>query len=212
MSPAAITSAAPAPANGTKKSVVSSTKAIITPSSRLPDGPSDSVPAWVKPDLSRLLRVEHLPGSFASRSVSLVNVPAGAVFARITNPTPATCAYSSVQASRDLHIELNCDLVYINHSCRPSLVFDMVRWEIRVSSELEGGVKAGDELTFFYPSTEWDMAQPFECCCKQAECRGTISGAKDMSAEVLGNYWLNPHIEELLEEKRISGSEGNGTK
>ncbi|KAF2713895.1 hypothetical protein K504DRAFT_488196 [Pleomassaria siparia CBS 279.74] len=205
MSPPAITRDNPSPVNGVSKSVVSSTKAGITPSTSLPHGPSHSAPpAWVKPDLSRLLRVEHYPGSFASRSVSLVDLPAGAVFARITNPTPATRAYSSVQASRDLHIELNCDLVYINHSCRPSLVFDMERWEIRVGSESK--LKVGDELTFFYPSTEWQMAQPFDCSCKQAECKGTISGAKDMPETVLQHYWLNPHIEELLQEKRMLGN------
>ncbi|ORY17501.1 hypothetical protein BCR34DRAFT_474804 [Clohesyomyces aquaticus] len=208
MSPAAIIKAAPPQSNGTAKTVpISSVKPIITPSSVLPHTRGDSVPAWVQPDLSQLLRVEHLPGSFTSRSVSLVDLPAGAVFARISNPTPATVAYTSVQASRDLHIELNCDLVYINHSCRPTLVFDMTRWEVRVSSDLVGGLKAGDELTFFYPSTEWDMAQPFDCRCREASCKGTISGAKDMAPSVLSEYWLNAHIEELLQEK----SSSNGT-
>ncbi|PSN75599.1 hypothetical protein BS50DRAFT_568204 [Corynespora cassiicola Philippines] len=211
MSPAAISNSAPVAANGKKTNAVSSVNPVITPSTILPPTPSNEIPAWVKPDLSRLLRVEHLPGSFASRSVSLVSLPAGAVFARISNPTPATCAYTSVQASRDLHIELNCDLVYINHSCRPTLVFDMARWEVRVSDNLEGGLKAGDELTFFYPSTEWDMAQPFECRCKEAACRGTISGAKDMDAAVLRKYWLSAHIQELLEEKNGgSGVAANG--
>lgn len=159
------------------------------------------IPAWVKPDLTRLLRVEHLEGDFASRSVSLVTLPADAVFARITNPTPASCAYTSVQASRNLHIELNCDLVYINHSCRPTLVFDMQRWEVRVNPDLEEGLKAGDELTFFYPSTEYDMAQPFKCRCGEKECRGTIAGAKDMPFDVLRKYWLSSHIREMLQEK-----------
>jgi hypothetical protein len=170
-----------------------------------------SIPAWVKPDLNRLLRVEHLPGAFAARSVSLVDLPAGAVFARINNPTPANCAYTSVQASRTLHIELNCDLVYINHSCRPTLIFDMARWEVRVNPDLKEGLHTGDELTFFYPSTEWDMAQPFDCLCKQAECRGRITGAKDMPAEVLSKYWINPHIEELLQENGVTLGKGNGS-
>ncbi|KAJ4349648.1 uncharacterized protein N0V89_008265 [Didymosphaeria variabile] len=200
MSPAAITSSAPPPTNGKTATIKSPAKPIIAPSSVLPNGTNDGVPAWVKPDLSRLLRVEHLEGDFAARSVSLVDLPAGATFARITNPTPATCAYTSVQASRDLHIELNCDLVYINHSCRPTLVFDMLKWEVRVNPEMKGGLTAGEELTFFYPSTEYDMAQPFECRCQEKECRGTISGAKDMSSDVLRQYWLNPHIEELLQE------------
>jgi hypothetical protein len=143
MSPAATT-----PANGNN----STTKSTTTP----------EIPAWVQPDLTRLLRVEHREGSFASLSRSLVTLPPGAVFARITNPTPATCAYSSVQASETLHIELNCDLVYINHSCAPTLIFDMVAWEVRVNPDLQRGLREGDELTFFYPSTEWEMSQPFD--------------------------------------------------
>jgi hypothetical protein len=194
--PAAISSTPPPASNGAHKS---STKTTPAPPTLLPETSSSTIPAWVQPDLTRLLRVERNPGSFASRSVSLVNLPANSIFARISNPTPATVAYSSVQASRDLHIELNCDLLYINHSCRPKLVFDMQRWEVRVSSD--GDLKEGDELTFFYPSTEWHMSQPFECGCKEKVCRGKISGAKDMDEKVLSEYWLNAHIEEMLAEK-----------
>ncbi|CAE7211097.1 hypothetical protein P3342_012149 [Pyrenophora teres f. teres] len=196
MSPSAV-SAQPPHTNGKTSS---STKPTV-PAPPPNNDSSSKIPAWVKPDLTRLLRVEHAPGSFTSRSVSLVSLPPGALFARITNPTPATVAYSSVQASRDLHIELNSDLVYINHSCAPSLVFDMARWEIRVSDKGEG-LKEGDELTFFYPSTEWDMAQPFDCLCKKKECVGRVAGARDMDESVLGRYWLNAHVEELLEERR----------
>ena len=180
------------------------TETIMSPSS-LNESPklslsTDGVPAWVKPDLNRLLRVEHLEGDFAARSISLVDLPAGAIFARITTATPATCAYSSVQASRDLHIELNSDLVYTNHSCRPNLIFDMQKWEVRVNPALKAGLKAGDELTFFYPSTEWHMSQPLDCRCQEKQCLGRITGAKDMPNEVLSQYWLNPHIEELLKQ------------
>ncbi|KAF2025081.1 hypothetical protein EK21DRAFT_93550 [Setomelanomma holmii] len=201
MSQAAITTTTSPAANGIPHAIKSFTKPIITTSSRetvLPPTPSSTIPAWVQPDLTRLLRVERNPGSFASRSISLVTLPPYAIFARISNPTPATVAYSSVQASRDLHIELNCDLVYVNHSCDPSLVFDMQRWEVRVG---EKGIKEGEELTFFYPSTEWDMAQPFECLCGMEKCVRRVTGAKDMSRDVLGGYWLSGHIQELLEEK-----------
>lgn len=63
------------------------------------------------------------------------------------------------------------------------------------------GLSVGDELTFFYPSTEWDMAQGFSCFCGTPTCRGTIRGAKNMSSRELEGVWLNPHIRELLEER-----------
>lgn len=67
------------------------------------------------------------------------------------------------------------------------------------------GLAVGQELTFFYPSTEWDMAQGFDCFCGAKTCRGFISGAKNMSKKQLEGMWLNAHIRELLEEKEKAG-------
>lgn len=67
---------------------------------------------------------------------------------------------------------------------------------------------------FFYPSTEWDMAQPFDCLCGTETCRGRISGAGDMTAEQLSGLFLNKHIHELHEQKAANGNgpvaSGNG--
>ena len=198
MSPSAVlTTSSPTPTPASKTSINPTTQ----------NGTHEEIPAWVNPDLTRLMRVEKRPGAFASASYSLVSLPAGAVFARITSPTPATVAYSSVQAAKNLHIELNCDLVYINHSCSPTLIFDMKRWEVRVNPDLERGLREGDELTFFYPSTEWSMAQPFECLCKTGMCKGTIKGARDMRVSDLDDYWLSEHVKELLHE-RDAGRKG----
>lgn len=75
------------------------------------------------------------------------------------------------------------------------------------------GLKAGQELTFFYPSTEWDMAQGFDCFCGSEKCLGYISGAKNLSRNDLKGHWLSGHIRELLAEEReieMNGNEVNG--
>jgi len=154
--------------------------------------------------LTERLQVERSQKAFASRAVSLVDLPAGAVFSKITGTKPGTKAYTSVQVSPDSHIELESSLVFCNHSCDPSLVFDMSQMEVRVIDARP--LKAGDALTFFYPSTEWDMVQPFECNCGSERCKGSIRGVKDMSEEVLSEYWLNPHIEKMLAERRETKS------
>ncbi|CEJ53685.1 galactose-proton symport [Penicillium brasilianum] len=146
------------------------------------------------------LRVNRSTKAFGSGAYSLIDLPAGAVFAPITGTTPGHKAYTSVQTGRDSHIELNSDLVFCNHSCAPSLVFDMARMEVRVVDDKP--LKAGDALTFFYPSSEWEMDQPFQCTCGARECRGWISGAKTMDPEELEGYWLNAHIVELLNERK----------
>lgn len=51
------------------------------------------------------------------------------------------------------------------------------------------------------------MAQPFDCFCGSAACRGKIAGARDMSPKQLEGLWLNGHIHELKDEQ---GREGAG--
>ncbi|KAJ5645887.1 hypothetical protein N7490_002259 [Penicillium lividum] len=168
----------------------------MTTAAPVPAAPAlrNEFPAPTHPDR---LQVNRSTEAFGSGAFSLIDLPAGALFAKITNATPGKKAYTSVQTGPDTHIELNSDLVYCNHSCAPSLVFDMSRMEVRVVDDRP--LKAGDELTFFYPSTEWDMDQPFQCTCGAASCRGMITGAKAMPVDVLGQYWMNPHILALLQ-------------
>jgi len=152
-----------------------------------------------------VMRVVQQPGSFASYSVSTTALPPGALMARLACPPmtlTGTRRWSSVQVSENQHVELNCDFLYINHSCEPSLEFHVVPddseqpvIEVRVAATKE--LQLGNELTFFYPSTEWEMDQPFQCECGTASCKGTISGAKDMTGEQLRGYFLNAHIEDL---------------
>lgn len=162
----------------------------------------------VVPDLATRLHVERSEKAFGSRAVSRVDLPAGALFARITTATSGSKAYSSVQTSEDSHIELNSELLYCNHSCSPSLVFDMSKFEVRVNPEKD--LRKGEVLTFWYPSSEWEMAQPFDCTCGTSMCRGTISGAKDMDEKVLREYWLNPHIERMLDSRAGTKTGQNG--
>jgi len=152
-------------------------------------------------DVNTIIEVRRSPKAFSSFARSLIDLPAGALFAHITTATPAKKAYTTVQTGPNTHIELNSDLVYCNHSCDPSLIFDMATMEVRV---VEGrDLRVGDALTFFYPSSEWSMAQPFECGCGagSGKCLGRISGANDINERVLRGYWLNRHIERMLEER-----------
>ncbi|QDS72236.1 hypothetical protein FKW77_005661 [Venturia effusa] len=151
-------------------------------------------------DLKDRLYVERSEKAFGSRAISLVDLPAGSLFLKITKATPSSKAYTSVQTGPNSHIELNSDIVFINHSCRPSVNFDMEKMEVRVSDDRD--LRKGDPLTFFYPSTEWDMAQPFECNCGESVCKGLIDGAGKMNEGLVREYWLNGHTERMLDERR----------
>ena len=59
-------------------------------------------------------------------------------------------------------------------------------------------LKAGDEITFFYPSTEYTMAQPFPCWCGAKECIRIVAGAYYVPVSQLSGFYVNKHIREAI--------------
>ncbi|KAG9248608.1 hypothetical protein BJ878DRAFT_4954 [Calycina marina] len=162
-------------------------------------------PTWTQPSHPNVQEVQIKLGDYATRSVSKVDLRPFEVLADLNFPpcTKASVAtYATVQMGQHEHLSLNSDLVYINHSCEPSLIFDTGNMKVIAGPK---GLKKGDELTFFYPSTEYTMAQCFECICSTLSCRGFISGAEKVKAVNPSKLsdstalWLNKHIAELLD-------------
>lgn len=103
--------------------------------------------------------------------------------------------YLTVQVGEDEHIHLSPEfLQYINHSCQPNILFNTDTMQLECLRD----IKAGDELCFFYPATEWDMAQPFECLCGSGNCIKQVQGAKYLTKDVLNNYKLTAFIQNML--------------
>jgi len=112
--------------------------------------------------------------------------------------TQGHATYLTVQTGTSTHITLMPEfLQYINHSCAPNVFFDTTAMQLVCLSALN----PGDELTFFYPSTEWDMAQPFVCNCGNKNCLQLINGASHLSVETLRQYRLTDFIKEQAKEK-----------
>ncbi|WEW59300.1 hypothetical protein PRK78_004769 [Emydomyces testavorans] len=152
--------------------------------------------------------------SFCLTAVAVHDIPAHSLFATNTSTTLAsTKDYSTVQISKTEHIRLNSDLLYCNHSCDPNIRFVTATLAANPKPELEAAVTgvlevwslrdiaAGEELRFFYPSTEWEMSQPFRCACGAEDCLGWVDGAKNLPAKVLSRHWLSGHIESLVAER-----------
>jgi hypothetical protein len=62
-------------------------------------------------------------------------------------------------------------------------------------------IRKGDELFYFYPSTEWEMAEPFQCLCGSPNCLGRIAGAAHLSKDVIQNYRFSVFISQQLNNK-----------
>lgn len=106
--------------------------------------------------------------------------------------------YLTVQVDVDKHILLYPEhLQYINHSCDPNVFFDTHAMKIVALKP----IGEGDEMTFFYPSTEWHMAQPFACFCGSSNCLREIRGAAHIPADILSTYKLTRFIQQQLHER-----------
>lgn len=138
--------------------------------------------------------VDNQKAFFASRSYDPGDVVATFSAARVqSEPT-----YLTVQVDVDKHILLHPEhLQYINHSCDPNVFFDTHLMEIVALKQ----IAEGDEMTFFYPSTEWDMVQPFKCHCGTSRCLGEIRGAAHIAPEIIQTYTLTRFIQQQLHDR-----------
>src|SRR5512140_2251923 len=99
----------------------------------------------------------------------------------------------TVQIGIDQHVEVK-ELASMNHSCNPSTILDTTRMLVFAARDLA----PGDELTFFYPSTEWEMSSPFICLCGAPNCIHVVAGARFLPLSTLEHHFLNHHIRELM--------------
>ena len=176
---------------------------------------ADPVPpafSLTRGDLQDILEYSTTP--FGQTSViSRVARTRGSHLCYITNHSAVPEAtWSSFQSSRTHHAELNSALVYMNHSCDPTVELVVqtldpnasypngVAGEVRVARDRD--LRIGDHVTFFYPSTEW-ATRPFQCLCRSEgkKCIGMQKGAKFLSKEVLDQYFINNHIHDLVAER-----------
>lgn len=103
--------------------------------------------------------------------------------------------YLTVQIGNGKHITLQpLFLQYINHSCEPNVFFNTTTMQLTALKEIE----MDEELTFFYPSTEWLMIQPFNCYCGSRDCLGEIRGAAFLPKSAWKKYKLTDFIQQQL--------------
>ncbi|MFM7646142.1 MAG: SET domain-containing protein-lysine N-methyltransferase [Sphingomonadales bacterium] len=107
-------------------------------------------------------------------------------------------SYLTVQVGTNKHIMLQPSfLQYINHSCEPNCFFDTTTKKVLALADIANG----EELGFFYPSSEWEMQQPFQCFCGTPSCIGEIKGAAFLNREQVAHYRFTDYISQRLTRK-----------
>jgi len=113
-------------------------------------------------------------------------------------PIPTASLYDkpnqfTVQIGINQHVEVK-ELSALNHACDPSVILDTTRLLVFAARDL----KVGDELTFFYPSTEWEMSSPFICLCGASNCIHVVAGARYLPLSTLEGHFLNYHVRQAM--------------
>ena len=123
-------------------------------------------------------------GLFASKDIR-----AGSVIFHLKGCV-STCANKySIQLSRNKHLDFppvrkpNDDLdyawQYLNHSCDPNGYLNAAEYCFRALRN----ISKGEEITFNYLATEYELASPFRCGCRSVNCFGLIRGNKFLTAD-----------------------------
>lgn len=91
----------------------------------------------------------------------------------IDHPTKYT-----IQLDEHRHVLTNDSLWQsMNHGCEPNVRIDVDKREMIAIRP----IKAGEELTFNYNTTEWAMTSPFTCGCGAPSCAREIRGFKHLT-------------------------------
>lgn len=131
---------------------------------------------------------------------ALRSYQAGDVIAHFSAGTiSAEPTYLTVQIGIGKHITLQpAFLQYINHGCEPNVFFNTTTMQLIALKDID----VESEMTFFYPSTEWKMTQPFTCYCGTPSCIGEIKGAAYLSNAIHEKYQLTDFIQQQLAKRK----------
>ncbi len=99
----------------------------------------------------------------------------------------------TVQIAKDKHTHVG-KLAALNHSCDPNVILDTENMLMIARRDIE----KGEELSFFYPSTEWEMQAPFICLCGATNCIHVVAGARFLPLSTLETQYLSKHIREQM--------------
>lgn len=110
--------------------------------------------------------------------------------------------YSIQIGERQHGLLVPIELTFMNHACDPSAAIRVDHLQVVALRD----IAEGEQITFFYPSLEWQMAEPFPCNCGSPRCLRWISGAADLPDAVLDRHVLSPAIQGLRAQHRLAPS------
>ena len=88
------------------------------------------------------------------------------------------------------------DITKVNHSCNPNCGINLNKSGAHDFIAIRT-IEVGDEVTFDYAMRNYDIEYfPNKCCCGASNCRGSITGWKDLPDSLKLNYkgYVAPYL------------------
>jgi SET domain len=106
----------------------------------------------------------------------------------------------SVQVGAHVHLTPDgAPWSLVNHSCSPNTAIRFDRWELVALRPID----EGEELTWNYLTTEWELSCPFLCGCATDRCERTIRGFRHLKIE--SRTRLRPLLSPYLRARFLHG-------
>lgn len=116
---------------------------------------------------------------------------------RLSGQVAAQSSKHTIQRWESEHLSPNGALwAWVNHACIPNCTIDFDTWEL-VS---RGPIRAGEEISFNYNSTEWELSSPFSCACGSPNCGQVIRGFRYLDGAQRNDLrpFLSPYLKSLF--------------
>lgn len=86
--------------------------------------------------------------------------------------------WRTLQLDESRHLR-NEFLNFVDHSCAPNALLDVESLALVAIRD----IAVDTPITFFYPGSEVELSQPFDCQCGSSECLGVINGGFYLTRE-----------------------------
>ena len=142
---------------------------------------------------SKSIAVAEISKGFLSCQ-AIEDIPSGSFITDLWGPVFDSPTAHTVHIDKEKHVEPRGPMMRFNHSCQPNSKFvyekrqatfldldsnDEVFWYVVATRD----IKEGENITFDYNTTEYAMAEVFQCMCGADTCLGEIKGYKYLSPE-----------------------------
>jgi len=118
-------------------------------------------------------KVKRIVGPFGASIVCVAEIHADERIFLLSGQAVAQRSKYTIQQSGRQHLS-PCGALWawVNHACIPNCTIDYETWELVSRSP----IRVGEEISFNYNSTEWEISSPFHCDCGSPRCGQSIRG------------------------------------